>query len=769
MSSVTPLSGKLGRQTVCGALPSTLAQTSCTLKQNGSFQGFKRVHNSTKGFVGPSEVSRITRNRSQVTVCAEAAERQIPLDMYRNIGIMAHIDAGKTTTTERILYYTGKSYKIGEVHEGAATMDWMEQEQERGITITSAATTCYWNDHRVQIIDTPGHVDFTLEVERALRVLDGAIALYDAVSGVEPQSETVWRQADKYGVPRLAFVNKMDRMGADFFNCKDMMIKNLGANPLVLQVPIGAEDQFQGVVDLVTMKALIWNGEELGASWDETDIPEDLKEVCNEYREKLVEAAVEQDDEWIDKFFDGEIPDEDQLRALIRKGTLNQSFVPVLCGSAFKNKGVQPMLDAVIHYLPSPVDIPPTEGVLVDTEEKALRVPEDSAPFSALAFKIMADPFLGSLTFVRIYSGTLEAGTYALNPSKDKKERIGRIMEMHANSREDVKFAMAGDIVAIGGLKDVVTGDTLCSEKDPIILEKMDFPDPVIKIAIEPKTKGDLEKLGNGLNKLAQEDPSFHYSRDAETNQTVIEGMGELHLDIIVDRLRREFKVECTVGAPQVNYRESISKEADVQFVHKKQTGGAGQFADVHIKFQPAEPGTGFEFRNEIKGGVVPKEFIPGVVKGLEECMTNGALAGYPVVDVCATLFDGSYHDVDSSLLAFQVAARGAFRNAMPKCKARLLEPIMRVEVMTPEDHMGDVIGDLNSRRGLVEGFEDKPGGMKFVKSFVPLAEMFNYVSQLRSMTKGRGQYTMQLGKYEPVPPNIQEEIIGKYKGKVAA
>eukprot|EP01024_Parvocaulis_polyphysoides_P068230 TRINITY_DN8284_c0_g1_i1.p1 TRINITY_DN8284_c0_g1~~TRINITY_DN8284_c0_g1_i1.p1 ORF type:complete len:645 (+),score=149.97 TRINITY_DN8284_c0_g1_i1:1434-3368(+) len=614
-----------------------------------------------------------------------------------------------------------------------------------------------------------GIVDIFLWVERALRVLDGAIALYDAVSGVEPQSETVWRQADKYGVPRLAFVNKMDRMGADFFNCKDMMIKNLGANPLVLQVPIGAEDNFKGVVDLVTMKALIWTGEELGANWDEADIPEDLVDVANEYREKLIETAVEQDDEWIDKFLEGETPGPDDLRKLIRKGTLNQSFVPVLCGSAFKNKGVQPMLDAVIHYLPSPMDIPPTEGVMMVSEEKAVRVAEDTAPFSALAFKIMADPFLGSLTFIRIYSGVLESGTYALNSSKDKKERIGRIMEMHANSREDVKFAMTGDIVAIGGLKDVVTGDTLSSEKEPIILEKMDFPDPVIKIAIEPKTKGDLEKLANGLYKLAQEDPSFHYSRDQETNQTVIEGMGELHLDIIVDRLRREFKVECNVGAPQVNYRESISKAAEVQFVHKKQTGGAGQFADVHIKFEPGEAGTGFEFRNEIKGGVVPKEYIPGVVKGLEECMSNGALAGFPVVDVVATLFDGSYHDVDSSLLAFQVAARGAFRDGMSKCKAKLLEPIMKVEVITPEDHMGDVIGDLNSRRGLVEGFEDKPGGMKFLKAFVPLSEMFNYVSQLRSMTRGRGSYTMQLGKYEAVPPNIQEEIVGKYKGKVTA
>eukprot|EP01025_Chloroclados_australasicus_P065154 TRINITY_DN883_c0_g1_i1.p1 TRINITY_DN883_c0_g1~~TRINITY_DN883_c0_g1_i1.p1 ORF type:complete len:768 (-),score=132.30 TRINITY_DN883_c0_g1_i1:339-2642(-) len=765
----TILSSKIGRQTpICGYAPNQPSAYK-SIKKHATFQGFRKISTLNKGCTLHSEAVRSSRSRSQVQVYAEEAKREVPLERYRNIGIMAHIDAGKTTTTERILYYTGKSYKIGEVHEGAATMDWMEQEQERGITITSAATTCYWKDYRVQIIDTPGHVDFTLEVERALRVLDGAIALYDAVSGVEPQSETVWRQADKYNVPRLAFVNKMDRMGADFFRCVDMMVKNLGANPLVLQIPIGAEDNFQGVVDLVTMKALIWTGEELGANWDEVEIPDDLKDQANEYKEKLIEAAVEQDDDWIEKYLEGEVPDVDSLRELIRKGTLNQSFVPVLCGTAFKNKGVQPMLDAVTYYLPSPLDLPPTEGVVVNSEEKATREPTDDAPFSALAFKVMADPFLGSLTFVRIYSGILEAGTYVLNPSKDKKERIGRIMEMHANSREDVKFAMAGDIVAIGGLKDVVTGETLCSEKNPIILEKMDFPDPVIKIAIEPKTKGDLEKLGTGLNKLAQEDPSFHYSRDPETNQTVIEGMGELHLDIIVDRLKREFKVECNVGAPQVNYRESISKPANIQYVHKKQTGGAGQFADVHIKFEPGEPGTGFEFRNEIKGGVVPKEFIPGVVKGLEECMSNGALAGFPVVDVVATLFDGSYHDVDSSLLAFQVAARGAFRDAMPKCKAKLLEPVMKVEIITPEDHMGDVIGDLNSRRGMVEGFEDKPGGMKFVKSYVPLAEMFNYVSQLRSMTRGRGQYTMQLARYEATPTHIQEELVSKYKGKVAA
>eukprot|EP00195_Chlamydomonas_chlamydogama_P011914 CAMPEP_0202890934 /NCGR_PEP_ID=MMETSP1392-20130828/1169_1 /ASSEMBLY_ACC=CAM_ASM_000868 /TAXON_ID=225041 /ORGANISM="Chlamydomonas chlamydogama, Strain SAG 11-48b" /LENGTH=777 /DNA_ID=CAMNT_0049574589 /DNA_START=45 /DNA_END=2378 /DNA_ORIENTATION=- len=717
---------------------------------------------------------RSVRSARRSVVAAAAADanyddrREWPLDKYRNIGIMAHIDAGKTTTTERILYYTGKSYKIGEVHEGTATMDWMVQEQERGITITAAATTCAWKGHRVNIIDTPGHVDFTLEVERALRVLDGAVAVFDAVSGVEPQSETVWRQADKYKVPRIAFVNKMDRLGADFYNCVKMVIENLGAKPLVIQLPIGSEEKFQGMVDLVKMKAVVWTGEELGAKFEERDIPDDMKAKAEEYREKLINDIVELDDDVLTAYFDGTMPDEATIKRLIRKGTINQVFTPMVCGTAFKNKGVQPLLDAVTDYLPSPLDIADVQGVDVNNTEVALsRAAQDKAPFSALAFKIMTDPFVGSITFCRIYSGTLEAGTYALNSNKGKKERIGRLMLMHANNREDIKAAFAGDIVAIGGLKDVVTGDTLCDEKNPIILEKMDFPDPVIKIAIEPKSKADLEKMGMGLNKLAQEDPSFNYSRDEETGQTVIEGMGELHLEIIVDRLRREFKVECEVGAPQVNYREGISRSSEVRFVHKKQSGGSGQFADVAIRFEPGEPGAGFVFKSEIKGGSVPKEYIPGVLKGLEESMSSGSLAGFPVVDITAVLYDGSYHEVDSSALAFQIAARGAFRDAMGKCGARLLEPIMKVEVLTPEDHMGDVIGDLNSRRGIINSFVDKPGGMKMVQAFVPLAEMFQYVSVLRGMTKGRAQYSMQLERYEVVPPNIQTEIINK--NKVAA
>lgn len=694
--------------------------------------------------------------------------REIPLGKYRNIGIMAHIDAGKTTVTERILFYTGKSYKIGEVHEGTATMDWMEQEQERGITITSAATTCAWRDHRINIIDTPGHVDFTLEVERALRVLDGAVAVFDSVAGVEPQSETVWRQADKYGVPRICFVNKMDRMGANFYRTREMIIANLGANPLAVQLPIGNEENFEGVVDLVKMKAIVWNGEELGASFEEKDIPADMQELAAEYREKLIEAVVEQDDDVMMAYLDGELPDEATIRKLIRKGTLGNAFVPLMCGTAFKNKGVQPLLDGVVDYLPSPIELPDIKGCDVDDPEKEMnRKSDDSAPFSALAFKIMTDPFVGTLTFIRVYSGVVEAGTYVLNAAKGKKERIGRLLEMHANSREDIKAARAGDIVAVAGLKDVITGDTLCDEKAPVLLERMDFPDPVIKVAIEPKSKADLDKMTTGLIKLAQEDPSFHFSREEETNQTVIEGMGELHLEIIVDRLRREFKVECGVGAPQVNYREGISRPAEVRYVHKKQSGGSGQFADICIKFEPGEAGTGFEFRSEIKGGVVPKEYIPGVLKGLEESMSNGQLAGFPVVDVVATLVDGSYHDVDSSVLAFQIAARGAFRDGMKKAGAQLLEPIMHVEVVTPEDHMGDVIGDLNSRRGIVQEFTDKPGGMKLVKADVPLSEMFNYVSTLRGMSKGRAQYSMKLDRYDIVPSHVQEKVIAD--SKVAA
>ncbi|KAF2299006.1 hypothetical protein GH714_029707 [Hevea brasiliensis] len=666
------------------------------------------------------------------------AKRAVPLKDYRNIGIMAHIDAGKTTTTERILYYTGRNYKIGEVHEGTATMDWMEQEQERGITITSAATTTFWNKHRINIIDTPGHVDFTLEVERALRVLDGAICLFDSVAGVEPQSETVWRQADKYGVPRICFVNKMDRLGANFFRTRDMIITNLGAKPLVIQIPIGSEDNFQGVIDLVKMKAILWSGEELGAKFVYDDIPTDLEELAQEYRALLIENIVESDDDAMEKYLEGVEPDEETIKKLIRKGTIASSFVPVLCGSAFKNKGVQPLLDAVVDYLPSPLDLPSMKGTDPENPEVTIeRTASDDEPFSGLAFKIMSDPFVGSLTFVRVYAGKLAAGSYVLNANKGKKERIGRLLEMHANSREDVKLALTGDIIALAGLKDTITGETLCDPDNPIVLERMDFPDPVIKVAIEPKTKADIDKMATGLIKLAQEDPSFHFSRDEEINQTVIEGMGELHLEIIVDRLKREFKVEANVGAPQVNYRESISKVSEVKYVHKKQSGGQGQFADVTIRFEPMEPGSGYEFKSEIKGG-------------------------YPVVDVRAVLVDGSYHDVDSSVLAFQLAARGAFRDGMKRAGPKMLEPIMKVEVVTPEEHLGDVIGDLNSRRGQINSFGDKPGGLKVVDALVPLAEMFQYVSTLRGMTKGRASYTMQLSKFDVVPQHIQNQLASK-------
>lgn len=711
--------------------------------------------------LGPCQARRNVR----VLASNDGSEgRNVEVAKYRNIGIMAHIDAGKTTTTERILYYTGKSYKIGEVHEGAATMDWMEQEQERGITITSAATTCAWKDHRINIIDTPGHVDFTLEVERALRVLDGAVTVFDAVAGVEPQSETVWRQADKYGVPRICFVNKMDRMGANFLRTCDMVVSNLGAVPLIVQLPIGAESEFQGVIDLIEMKAIVWSGEELGANFDIVEIPEDLRAQAEEYRVKMIERVVELDDEAMMQYFDGEEIDPNTIKRLIRKGTLELVFTPMLCGSAYKNKGVQPLLDGVLDFLPAPTDLKEVKGVEVaDPEKPSSRELTDDAPFSALAFKIMTDPFVGTLTFCRIYSGVLEAGTYALNASKGKKERVGRILEMHANSREDLKKSYSGDIIAIAGLKDVQTGDTLCSEKDQILLEKMDFPEPVIKVAIEPLAKADVDKMSVGLIKLAQEDPSFRFSRDQDSNQTVIEGMGELHLEIIVDRLRREFKVDCNVGAPQVNYCESIGSSSDVRFIHKKQSGGAGQFADVAIKFAPGEPGSGFEFISEIKGGVVPREYIPGVVKGLQECMESGILAGFPVVDIVATLYDGSYHDVDSSVLAFQLAARGAFRDGMKKARPQLLEPMMKVEVTTPEDHMGDVIGDLNSRRGIVGNLSDRVGGLKVVTASVPLAEMFQYVSTLRGMTKGRATYNMKLDKYEVVPPNIQKDLVEKF------
>ncbi|KAK4260449.1 hypothetical protein QN277_003560 [Acacia crassicarpa] len=703
------------------------------------------------------------RNFSVFAMAAEDASRAVPLKDYRNIGIMAHIDAGKTTTTERILFYTGRNYKIGEVHEGTATMDWMEQEQERGITITSAATTTFWNNHRINIIDTPGHVDFTLEVERALRVLDGAICLFDSVAGVEPQSETVWRQADKYGVPRICFVNKMDRLGANFFRTRDMIVTNLGAKPLVIQIPIGSEDNFQGVVDLVKMKAIVWSGEELGAKFSYEDIPDDLQELAQDYRSQMIETIVELDDQAMEAYLEGNEPDEQTIKKLIRKGTLSGKFVPVLCGSAFKNKGVQPLLDAVVDYLPSPIELPPMKGTDPENPEVIIeRKASDDEPFSGLAFKIMSDTFVGSLTFVRVYSGKLTAGSYVVNANKGKKERIGRLLEMHANSREDVKVALTGDIVALAGLKDTITGETLSDPNNPVVLERMDFPDPVIKVAIEPKTKADVDKMATGLVKLAQEDPSFHFSRDEEVNQTVIEGMGELHLEIIVDRLKREFKVEANVGAPQVNYRESISKVSEVKYVHKKQSGGQGQFADITVRFEPLEEGTGYEFKSEIKGGAIPKEYIPGVMKGLEECMSNGILAGFPVVGVRAILVDGSYHDVDSSVLAFQLAARGAFRDGMRKAGPKMLEPVMKVEVVTPEEHLGDVIGDLNSRRGQINSFGDKPGGLKVVDSLVPLAEMFQYVSTLRGMTKGRASYTMQLAKFEIVPQHIQNQLSSK-------
>ncbi len=691
--------------------------------------------------------------------------RTTPLDRYRNIGIMAHIDAGKTTTTERILFYTGKSYKIGEVHDGAATMDWMEQEQERGITITSAATTCFWRDHRINIIDTPGHVDFTIEVERSLRVLDGAVAVFDGVGGVEPQSETVWRQADKYGVPRMCFVNKMDRVGADFFRCVDMIEDRLGAVPLVVQLPIGAEDQFAGVVDLVRMKAITWKEEKLGAEFEIGDIPADLVDQAADYREKLIELAVEQDDDAMEAYLEGEEPSEETLIKCIRKGTIGLAFVPVLTGTAFKNKGVQPLLDSVVDYMPAPTDVPAIQGVDAKDEEKAIeRNNSDEEPFAALAFKIMNDPFVGTLTFIRVYSGVLEAGTYCQNTVKGKKERVGRMLEMHSNSREDIKEARAGDIVAIAGLKETTTGDTLADASAQVILERMEFPEPVIEVAVEPKTKADQEKMGVALSRLAAEDPSFRVSSDEESGQTVIKGMGELHLDILVDRMKREFKVEANVGQPQVAYREAISKEVDIDYTHKKQSGGSGQFARVKIKFAPGEPGTGFVFENSVVGGNVPKEYIPGVEKGLLSSMDSGALAGFPVVDLTAKLYDGNSHDVDSSVLAFEIAARAAFRQAMAEGGAKLLEPIMKVEVVTPEDYMGDIIGDLNSRRGQVNSMDTR-GNARVVNAHVPLANMFGYVNNLRSMSQGRAQFTMQFDHYSEVPKAVADEVIAKLNG----
>ena len=683
------------------------------------------------------------------------------LNTYRNIGIMAHIDAGKTTTTERVLYYTGRSYKIGEVHDGNATMDWMEQEQERGITITSAATTCHWNEHRINIIDTPGHVDFTIEVERSLRVLDGAVAVFDSVAGVEPQSETVWRQADKYKVPRICFVNKMDRIGADFYRCVSMIVDRLGAVPLVAQLPIGSESDFVGVVDLLSMKAVRWLDESLGAKFEVVDIPEDLMGKALEYRTSLVELAVEQDEEALEAYLEGDEPSLDTLKRCIRIGTLSSSFVPVLCGSAFKNKGVQPLLDAVVDFLPSPLDVESVKGIEPDSEEEVVRESDDAVPFSGLAFKIMNDPFVGSLTFVRIYSGVLEAGKTVVNTVKDKKERVGRMLEMHSNSREDIKEARAGDIVALAGLKDTTTGDTLCDPLSPVILERMDFPDPVIEVAVEPKTKVDQEKMGTALARLAAEDPSFRVTSDHESGQTIIKGMGELHLEILVDRMRREFKVDANVGAPQVAYRETITQSAEIDYTHKKQTGGSGQFARLKLILEPLPVGSGFEFENKVVGGSVPREYIPGVEKGLESSKETGVVAGFPLIDFKATLVDGASHDVDSSVMAFEIAARAAFREGIPKCAPKLLEPVMRVEVVTPEDYMGDIIGDLNSRRGNVSGM-DQRGNARVINAMVPLANMFGYVNTLRSMSQGRSQYTMHFDHYEQVPQAVADEVTAK-------
>ena len=683
------------------------------------------------------------------------------LEKYRNIGIMAHIDAGKTTTSERILYYTGQTHKIGEVHDGAATMDWMEQEQERGITITSAATTCFWKGYRINLIDTPGHVDFTVEVERSLRVLDGAITVFDSVAGVEPQSETVWRQADKYGVPRICFCNKMDRIGANFYRCLDMIVDRLGARPMALQLPIGAEENFTGVVDLLNMNAIIYTGNDADSPIEIKEIPADLKEKAEEYHHQLVEMAVEQDEQAMEDYLEGKDVSIETLKKCIRKGTLAQDFVPVFCGTAFKNKGVQPLLDAVIDYLPSPLDIASIKGINPNTEKEEERRPDDNQPLAALAFKIMNDPFVGSLTFCRIYSGTMTAGSYIYNSVKDKKERVGRMLLMHSNKREDLKEANAGDIIALAGLKDTTTGDTLCDAAHPIVLENMEFPDPVIELAVEPKTKVDIEKMGLALSRLAMEDPSFKVSSDPDSGQTIIKGMGELHLDIIVDRLKREFKVECNVGEPQVAYRETITKPCDIEYTHKKQSGGAGQFARVKIKFEPMEGYTGFEFENTVVGGNVPKEYIPGVEKGLRSAMDSGVIAGYPVTGVKCNLYDGAYHEVDSNVMCFEIAARAAFREGMRQAAPKLLEPIMKVEVVTPEEYMGDIIGDLNSRRGLVNGM-DQRANARVIDAQVPLANMFGYVNTLRSLSQGRAQFTMIFDHYAEVPNDIAEKVKAK-------
>lgn len=688
--------------------------------------------------------------------------RSHPIDRYRNFGIMAHIDAGKTTTTERILFYTGKSHKIGEVHDGAATMDWMTQEQERGITITSAATTCFWRDMRLNIIDTPGHVDFTIEVERSLRVLDGAVCVLDGNQGVEPQTETVWRQADKYDVPRVVFVNKMDKIGADFYRCVQDIIDRVAGKPVCLQIPIGAESDFAGVIDLIKMKAIVWNGEALGASFDEKEIPADLADKAAEYRSKLVEAAVEMDDAAMEAYLEGTEPDADTLRRLVRTAVQRRAFHPVLCGSAFKNKGVQPLLDAVVDFLPSPVDRGAVEGIDFKTEEPVVRKPTDEDPFSMLAFKIMDDPFVGTITFCRVYSGKVEAGQGVINSTRDKKERVGRMLLMHANNREDIKEAYAGDIVALAGLKDVRTGDTLCDPAQAVILERMEFPEPVITIAIEPKSKADQEKLGLALSKLANEDPSFRVSTDQESGQTILKGMGELHLDIKVDILKRTYKVDANIGAPQVAYRETLTKKAEIDYTHKKQTGGTGQFARVKLVIEPNETGKGFEFESKIVGGAVPKEYIPGVEKGLNSVISSGVLAGFPVVDVKVSLIDGAFHEVDSSALAFEIASRAALREGLQKGGSVLLEPVMKVEVVTPEDYTGSVIGDLNSRRGQIQG-QDMRGNAVVINAMVPLANMFGYVNQLRSFSQGRANYTMQFDHYEQVPSAVAAEVQAKY------
>ncbi len=690
--------------------------------------------------------------------------RKIPLERYRNIGIMAHIDAGKTTTTERILYYTGVSHKIGEVHDGAATMDWMAQEQERGITITSACTTCSWNDHQINIIDTPGHVDFTIEVERSLRVLDGAVGVFCAVGGVEPQSETVWRQADRYGVPRIAFVNKMDRTGAEFFRVVDEISERLGHNAVPLNLPIGAEDDFKGVVDLVRMKAIVWKDEAMGAMYDVLDIPGGMADQAEEYREKLLEAVSMFDESLMEKYLEGEEIGEDELKAAIRQGVINIEIIPVLCGTAFKNKGVQTLLDAVVDYLPSPLDVPAIKGHKPDSDEEDERKSSDDEPFAALAFKVMSDPFVGSLTYFRVYSGVLESGSYVLNSVKNKKERVGRLLQMHANERKEIKEVRAGDIGAAVGLKVTTTGDTLCDENNPIVLERMEFPEPVISVAIEPKTKADQEKMGVALSKLAAEDPSFRVHTDEETGQTIISGMGELHLEIIVDRMMREFKVEANIGKPQVAYRETICKAAKAEGKFVRQSGGRGQYGHVWLELEPLEPGSGYEFVDKIVGGVVPKEYIPAVDKGIQEAMENGVMAGYPMVDIRATLYDGSYHDVDSSEMAFKIAGSMGFRNAAEQADPVLLEPVMKVEVVTPEEYMGDIVGDLNRRRGKVMGMNDR-GNAKVVDAEVPLSEMFGYATQLRSMSQGRANYTMQFDHYEEVPNNIAKEIIASVKG----